>query len=50
MVPSADRSAEDGITYLKLCERVAAYQLSADYPNGFAVASGGGPDTTGGPS
>ena len=38
MVPSADRSAEDGITYLKLCERMAEYQLSAEYPNGYAIA------------
>jgi hypothetical protein len=37
MVPSADRSAEDGITYLKLCERQAAYQLSTAYPNGYAI-------------
>ncbi len=42
MVPSADRSAEDGITYLKLCERVARYQLSAEYPNGYAI-DGRGP-------
>jgi D-psicose/D-tagatose/L-ribulose 3-epimerase len=39
MVPSADRSAEDGITYLKLCERQAAWQLSAEYPNGYAIPS-----------
>jgi hypothetical protein len=36
-VPSADRSAEDGIAYLKLCERQAAWQLSAEYPNGYAI-------------
>jgi D-psicose/D-tagatose/L-ribulose 3-epimerase len=39
MVPSADRSAEDGIAYLRLCERVAAWQLSAEYPNGYAISS-----------
>lgn len=41
MVPSADRSAEDGITYLRMMERIAAYQLSPEYPNGFAVGSAG---------
>jgi sugar phosphate isomerase/epimerase len=37
MVPSADRSARDGIEVLKLAERIAEYQLSAEYPNGFAI-------------
>jgi sugar phosphate isomerase/epimerase len=37
MVPSADRSARDGIEYLKLAERIAEYQLSAEYPNGYAI-------------
>jgi D-psicose/D-tagatose/L-ribulose 3-epimerase len=37
MVPSADRSAKDGIEYLKLCERIARYQLSLEYPNGYAI-------------
>jgi sugar phosphate isomerase/epimerase len=37
MVPSADDSAHDGIQYLKLMERIAEYQLSADFPNGFAL-------------
>jgi sugar phosphate isomerase/epimerase len=37
MVPSADRSAKDGIELLKLAERIAAYQVSAEYPNGYAI-------------
>lgn len=41
MVPSADDSARDGIEYLKLMERIAEYQLSADFPNGYAI-----PDVT----
>ena len=37
MVPSSDRSAEDGIACLRLAERVAEYQVSAEYPNGYAI-------------
>jgi hypothetical protein len=37
MVPDADTAARDGIEYLKLLERIVAYQISAEYPNGFAV-------------
>jgi sugar phosphate isomerase/epimerase len=37
MVPDADRSARDGIEWLKLAERIAEYQVSAEYPNGFAI-------------
>mgnify|MGYP006281870377 CR=1 FL=1 len=37
MVPSADQSAKDGIEFLKMMERIAEYQLSPDFPNGFAV-------------
>jgi D-psicose/D-tagatose/L-ribulose 3-epimerase len=37
MVPSSDRSAEDGIAVLKLAERIAAWQLSPEYPNGYAI-------------
>ncbi|MFP4485256.1 MAG: sugar phosphate isomerase/epimerase family protein [Spirochaetaceae bacterium] len=40
MIPSADDSARDGIEYLKMMERIAEYQLSPDFPNGYAV-----PDT-----
>ena len=37
MVPDADTAARDGIEYLKLLERIADYQLSPEYPNGYAV-------------
>lgn len=37
MVPSADQSARDGIEFLKLAERIAEYQLSAEYPNGYGI-------------
>jgi sugar phosphate isomerase/epimerase len=37
MVPNADIAAKDGIDYLKLLERIVDYQLSPEYPNGFAV-------------
>lgn len=45
MVPSSDRSAEDGIAFLKLAERIAEYQVSAEYPNGYAI-----PDSVGTPA
>jgi D-psicose/D-tagatose/L-ribulose 3-epimerase len=41
MVPSSDRSAEDGIAVLKLAERIAAWQLSPEYPNGYAIPGAG---------
>ncbi len=37
MVPDADTAAKDGIEYLKFLERIADYQLSPEYPNGYAV-------------
>lgn len=37
MIPDADTAARDGITYLKLMERIAEYQLSPEFPNGFAL-------------
>jgi sugar phosphate isomerase/epimerase len=37
MVPDSDTAARDGIEYLKLLERIIEYQLSPEYPNGFAV-------------
>jgi sugar phosphate isomerase/epimerase len=40
MVPDADTAARDGIQYLKLLERIADYQLSPEYPDGFAVDAG----------
>ena len=37
MVPDADTAAKDGIEYLKILERIVDYQLSPEYPNGYAV-------------
>ena len=37
MVPDADTAARDGIEYLKLMERIADYQLSPEFPNGYEV-------------
>lgn len=37
MVPNADTAAKDGIDYLKLLERIVEYQLSPEFPNGFAL-------------
>ncbi|MGD2175775.1 MAG: sugar phosphate isomerase/epimerase family protein [Candidatus Brocadiaceae bacterium] len=37
MVPDSDTAARDGIEYLKLLERIVEFQLSPEYPNGFAV-------------
>jgi sugar phosphate isomerase/epimerase len=42
MIPDADTAARDGITYLKLMERIAEYQLTPQFPNGYAVMEGGG--------
>jgi sugar phosphate isomerase/epimerase len=39
MVPDSDAAARDGIEYLKLLERIADYQLSPEYPDGFEVRS-----------
>lgn len=39
MIPSADDSARDGIEYLRLMERIAEYQLSSQFPNGYALPS-----------
>lgn len=41
MVPSSDRSAEDGIAVLKLAERIAEWQLGPEYPNGYAIPGAG---------
>jgi len=38
MVPNADIAAKDGIDYLKLLERIVDYQLSPEFPNGYAVS------------
>jgi sugar phosphate isomerase/epimerase len=39
MVPDADTAAKDGIDYLKMLERIVEYQLSPEYPNGYAVTT-----------
>ena len=43
MVPDADTAARDGIDYLKFMERIADYQLSPEFPNGFALSEGSAP-------
>jgi sugar phosphate isomerase/epimerase len=40
MVPDADTAARDGIEYLKLLERIVDYQLSPEFPNGYALPKG----------
>jgi sugar phosphate isomerase/epimerase len=37
MVPDADTATRDGIEYLKLLERIVEYQLSPEFPNGYAL-------------
>jgi sugar phosphate isomerase/epimerase len=37
MIPNSDTAARDGIEYLKLLERIVDYQLSPEYPDGFAI-------------
>lgn len=37
MVPDADTAARDGIEYLRFVERIVDYQISPDFPNGFAL-------------
>lgn len=37
MVPDCDTACKDGIEYLKLMERIAEYQLSPEFPNGYMV-------------
>jgi len=39
MVPDSDTAARDGITYLKMMERIARYQLDPTFPNGYLVAT-----------
>ena len=39
MIPNADTAAKDGLDYLKLMERIAEYQLSPEFPNGYALPS-----------
>jgi len=37
MIPNAETAARDGIDYLKFCERIADYQISPEFPNGYAL-------------
>jgi D-psicose/D-tagatose/L-ribulose 3-epimerase len=37
MVPDSDTAARDGIDYLKLMEKIVDYQISPEYPNGYAI-------------
>jgi sugar phosphate isomerase/epimerase len=37
MIPDPDTAARDGIEYLRFLERIADYQLSSQFPNGFAI-------------
>jgi sugar phosphate isomerase/epimerase len=37
MIPNSDTAAKDGIEYLKFLERIAEYQISPSFPNGFAI-------------
>ncbi len=37
MIPDPDTAARDGIEYLKFAERIAEFQLSAEFPNGYAI-------------
>ena len=39
MVPDSDTAARDGIEYLKFLERIVEYQLSPEFPNGYAVGT-----------
>ena len=37
MIPDPDTAAKDGIDYLKFLERIVEYQLSPQFPDGYAV-------------
>lgn len=37
MFPDVETAVSDGISYLKYCERIAAMQLSPQFPNGYPV-------------
>ena len=39
MIPDPDTAAKDGIDYLKFMERIAEYQISPQFPNGYALPS-----------
>jgi D-psicose/D-tagatose/L-ribulose 3-epimerase len=40
MIPDPDTAARDGIDYLKFAERIAEYQISPEFPNGYALPQG----------
>ncbi len=37
MIPDSDTACRDGIDYLKFLERIAEYQLSDEFPNGYSL-------------
>ena len=37
MLPDPNTAAGDGIEYLKFCERIAEYQISPEFPDGYAL-------------
>ncbi len=37
MVPNSNIAAKDGIDYLKMLERIVEYQITPEFPNGFAI-------------
>jgi sugar phosphate isomerase/epimerase len=37
MIPDADTACRDGIEYLKFMERIAGYQISPAFPDGFPI-------------
>ncbi len=40
MIPDPDTAARDGIDYLKFAERIAEYQISPEFPDGYALPQG----------
>ena len=38
MVPTIEDAFKDGIEYLRLLEKIVDFQLSPEYPNGFAIS------------
>lgn len=43
MVPDPDTAARDGIEFLRFMERIADYQISPEFPNGFPVVGKSAP-------
>lgn len=39
MIPDADTAARHGIDYLQCMERIAEYQISPEFPNGYALSN-----------